>query len=146
MKGCPSTPRLPSNTKMMVLVMVMMMVMVIMLVMMMVMGNGHDVAYKFWPNQKLTPVMILKRNYLFGTQVSCPNEAGDNKIKITVRGTMVHFDVCYFFGPHHQHSASILKIYIYWYKCSQSRNRHIQGVFLTGTPPKSSKYKKVTLG
>ena len=23
---------------------------------------------------------------------------------------------------------------------------HIQGVFLTGTPPKSSKYKKVNLG
>ena len=48
MKGCPSTPRLPSNTKMMVLLMVMMMAVVEMIMMMMSIllpvgpGNGDD--------------------------------------------------------------------------------------------------------
>ena len=52
MKGCPSTPRLPSNTKMMVLLMVMMMTVVEMIMMMMSIllpvgpGNGDDEKMK----------------------------------------------------------------------------------------------------
>ena len=39
-------------------------------------------------------------------------------------------------GYHHNHDADD----------DDDDNNYIQGVFLTGTPPKNSKYKKVNLG